>query len=85
MPNFNDILLSLCGKFRLIGLFSQYNYKRGIALQELSTTQVQKQTEEQRQVLKPLTQTEIRLLRLSQQEFEQDVRNQLDANPALEE
>ena len=53
-------------------------------MQELSTTQVQKQTEEQRQVLKPLTQTEIRLLRLSQQEFEQDVRNQLDANPALE-
>ncbi len=56
-----------------------------MSLQELSTAQVQKQTEEQRQVLKPLTQTEIRLLRLSQQEFEQDVRNQLDANPALEE
>lgn len=53
--------------------------------QKLSTTQVQKQTEEQRQLLKPLTQTEIRLLRLSEQEFEQDVHNQLDANPALEE
>ncbi len=56
-----------------------------MSAQELSTTQVQRQTEEQRQVLKPLTQTEIRLLRLSQQEFEQDVHNQLDANPALEE
>ena len=56
-----------------------------MSLQELSNTQVQKQTEEQRQVLKPLTQTEIRLLRMSQQEYEQDVRNQLDTNPALEE
>jgi RNA polymerase sigma-54 factor len=56
-----------------------------MAEQNLSTTQTQKQTQEQRQRLKPLTQTEIRLLRLSQQEFEQDVHNQLDANPALEE
>ncbi len=56
-----------------------------MAEQNLSTTQKQKQTQEQRQRLKPLTQTEIRLLRLSQQEFEQDVHNQLDANPALEE
>lgn len=53
--------------------------------QELSHKLVQTQTEEQRQLLKPLTQTEIRLLRMSQQEFEQDVRNQLDINPALEE
>lgn len=43
------------------------------------------QVEEQQQVLKPLLQAEVRLLRMSQQELEQDVRVQLDTNPALEE
>ena len=43
------------------------------------------QVEEQVQVMKPLLQAEIRVLRMSQQEFEQDVRTQLDTNPALEE
>ncbi|MBO4730234.1 MAG: hypothetical protein J5593_02055, partial [Bacteroidaceae bacterium] len=43
------------------------------------------QVEEQQQVLKPLLQAEVRLLRMSQQEFEQDVHVQLDTNPALEE
>lgn len=43
------------------------------------------QVEEQQQVLKPLLQAEVRVLRMSQQEFEQDVRTQLDTNPALEE
>ena len=43
------------------------------------------QVEEQVQVMKPLLQAEVRLLRMSQQEFEQDVRTQLDTNPALEE
>ena len=53
--------------------------------QQQSNKQTLIQTEEQKQMLKPLAQAEIRLLRMSQQEFEQDVRNQLDTNPALEE
>lgn len=43
------------------------------------------QVEQQVQVMKPLLQAEVRVLRMSQQEFEQDVRTQLDTNPALEE
>lgn len=53
--------------------------------QSLSNSQIQSQTQSQKLQLKPLTQTEIRLLRLTQQEFEQDIMTQLDTNPALEE
>lgn len=53
--------------------------------QAIREKQTQVQVEEQVQVLKPLLQAEVRVLRMTQQEFEQDVRAQLDTNPALEE
>ena len=53
--------------------------------QVIRNKQTLAQVEEQTQVLKPLLQAEVRILRMSQQEFEQDVRAQLDTNPALEQ
>ncbi|MBR4783134.1 MAG: RNA polymerase factor sigma-54 [Bacteroidaceae bacterium] len=53
--------------------------------QVIRDKQTMAQVEEQTQVLKPLLQAEVRILRMTQQELEQDVRNQLEANPALEE
>lgn len=53
--------------------------------QSLKERQTLAQTEKQEQVLKPLLQAEVRVLRMSQQEFEDDVRAHLDTNPALEE
>lgn len=53
--------------------------------QRLNQHQKQEQVQEQVQQMRPLLQAEIRVLRMSQQEFEQDVRTQLDTNPALEE
>lgn len=56
-----------------------------MAQQSLTTRQTQTQEGTQKLQLKPLSQAEIRLLRLTQQEFEKDIRDQLDANPALED
>lgn len=53
--------------------------------QRLHQEQRQEQVQEQVQQMRPLLQAEIRVLRMSQQEFEQDVRTQLNTNPALEE
>ena len=73
--------LSKFGKLNYIRVVIDSDMQKQVIRDKQSLAQV----EEQQQVLKPLLQAEVRLLRMSQQEFEQDVRVQLDTNPALEE
>lgn len=84
MPSFTKILCLFLLKSRQIPLLSRLNT---CAMQNhtLKERQTLVQVEKQEQVLRPLLQAEVRVLRMSQQEFEEDVRAHLDTNPALEE